>query len=393
MAYLIEQINRKMARYVRDRRRAGKTAFAFEGGRRSGKTFFVCQFLLTRAYKGELVNVASMTKEQGRLGAFADCKTIINDCPTLRAVFTCIESPREIRCASGGRLFFNSYADAETAKGVACDWLYINEANNFTKQQVTDLRANVRKGWLIDYNPNSRFWVEDYFADDEICRTTWKDNPYLTAAQLEYFDELKRNAERPDASPLDVRNYRVYYLGEYAEISGKIFTPDAIRIEAAPPNVLRHFCIFCDPSALCGADWFACVLSAQDTEGHIWVLDVYSTNTGDRYNIAAKVREWLAEYDVKGNFWVETNGFIGQDFYNYCQNSGLPVMAWYSRGNKYDRILGHFQDIRERVRFVERPQLAEFVQQILTFDRGCEHDDNVDAVATTCDLQLSGLLD
>lgn len=393
MAYLIEQINRKMAAYLRDRRRRGCTSFAFEGGRRSGKTFFICQFLLTRAYKGELVNVASMTKEQGRLGAFADCKTIINDCPTLRAVFDCYESPREIRCKSGGRIFFNSYADAETAKGVACDWLYINEANNFSKQQVTDLRANARKGWLIDYNPNERFWVGDYFEEADICRTTWKDNPFLTAAQVSYFEELKRNAERPDASPLDIRNYRVYYLGEYSELTGRIFTPDALRIEAAPPSILKHFCVYCDPSALCGADFFACVLSAEDMDGRVWILDTYSPNTGDRYDIVNKVREWLAKYDVKENFWVETNGYIGQEFFRYCQNSGLPVMAWTAHGNKFDRIVGHYQDIREKMRFVESPTLSSFLEQVLQFDRNCEHDDNADALATTYDLHASGFLD
>jgi hypothetical protein len=39
--YLIEQVNPKYAAYLADRRRQGKTSFAFRGGRRSGKTFFL----------------------------------------------------------------------------------------------------------------------------------------------------------------------------------------------------------------------------------------------------------------------------------------------------------------------------------------------------------------
>ncbi|MBR0335199.1 MAG: phage terminase large subunit, partial [Bacteroidales bacterium] len=165
--YLLEQVNPKYAKYLSERRRAGCTSFAFRGGRRSGKTFFISQFLTTRAYKGEIVNVAAMTNTQGRLGAYADFENIITDHPTLSATFECLKSPLEIRNrANGGKIIFNSYQNSGTAKGVACDWLFINEANYFSKLQISDLRANVRKGWIIDYNPNEQFWESDYFAED-----------------------------------------------------------------------------------------------------------------------------------------------------------------------------------------------------------------------------------
>lgn len=388
MSYLIEQVNPVIDRYITDRRKAGKHMFALCGGRRSGKTFAVCQFLLLRLYNyGEVVNVASMTAEQGRLGAYADMSTIVKDCPTLEAYLECVQSPREIRnTAKGGRVIFNSYANSETAKGIACDWLFVNEANNFTKQQVVDLMANVRKGIFFDYNPNIEFWIDDFFEPEEICRTTWKDNPFLTEVQLEYFAQLKRDAEKPAASAVDIRNYNVYYLGQYSELRGQIFTPDNLRFCDEVPSGLHDFRVFCDPSALRGADWFACVLSAKDDAGVVYIVDTFSTNTGSREMICKKLREWCGSYD-RVEVYIETNGIIGLDFFDFAYNSGLPVTPWTSRGNKFERIVGNFQNITKNVIFVRTPLLPDFLAQVYDFDTKCEHDDNIDAISSSYNLQ------
>ena len=67
--YLISQVNEKIASYFRSRMEAGEHSFCLKGGRRSGKTFSVAQLLTGLAYGGDVVNVASMTQSQGRLGA------------------------------------------------------------------------------------------------------------------------------------------------------------------------------------------------------------------------------------------------------------------------------------------------------------------------------------
>ena len=376
--YYIEQINSKYAAYLANRRKAGCTSFAFRGGRRSGKTFFVAQFLTTRAYKGEVVNVASMTATQGRLGAYADFVTIINNHPTLRDVFDCLQSPLEIRNKmNGGKIIFNSYKDSDTAKGVACDWLFINEANKFTKLQVSDLRANVRKGWLIDYNPNARFWESDFFGNDDICDSTWKDNPFLSKAQLEWFEEIKQNAEKPEASAMDKWLYEVYYCGRYSELDGAIFTRSNIQItDELPP--LMHYAIFADPSDLRGADYFACVLVGTDG-ANMYVVDVFSPNEGTDLIVLDKFKEWCKRYNVE-TILVETNGSIGMRFYEYARNSDVDVQRWWSKGNKFERITANYQDIISRVKFYNTAEVRAFLEQVYAFDKKCEHDDNIDAV-------------
>lgn len=379
----------KISDYIKRRNKEGASTFILRGGRRSGKTYGILTYLLLYCvtHPKTVVNVASMTSEQGRLGAYADACNIIDGMPQTFAGVEVLSSPREVRFANGSRMHFNSYAVSERAKGIACDYLFMNEANNFSQQQYTDLVANVRKGTFLDFNPNVLFWVNDIFDDSEICDTTWKDNQYLTKAQLEYFDNLKRMAERPDATDLDRRNYSVYYLGEYAEISGTIFTAGNIKFVDEMPQGLRHFAVFCDPSALRGADWFACVLSATDKDGNVYVVETFSVNVGSRELVARKILDWCKSYDVGERVYVETNGIIGIDFYDFCANSGLPCQGWYSKGNKFERILANYQNFVDCIRFVESEANRKYVQQIYDFSKNCEHDDNVDAVNSSYNLQ------
>ena len=373
--------------YIAKRIREKKPTFVLCGGRRSGKTYAVLNFLLAkcRAYPSNIVNIASMTAEQGRLGAYADCNNIIKANPSVYSNCIVLRSPREVRFANGSVMFFNSYADSETAKGIACDDLFINEANNFSLQQYTDLRANVREFTFLDYNPNIRFWVDEIFEPSEICRTTWKDNPFLTPSQLEYFADLKKMAERPEATSVDRRNYSVYYLGEYADIDGAIFTRANIRTEATLPH-LRNFQVFCDPSALRGADYFAACISATDDNGRVWIVDTFSVNSGTREAVTRRLMEWCKAWDIR-RVYIETNGLVGIDFYEFADNSGLPVEGWYSRGNKYQRIVDNYQNLTTQLVVLDTPENRAFLEQVYTFAEKCEHDDNVDALNSSFNLQ------
>lgn len=383
----------KIDKYIGDRVKRGCTAMVLRGGRRSGKTFAILRFLMLwcEGYPGTVVNVASMTSEQGRLGAYADCVTIIGLAPTLFADVEVLSSPRELRFANGSRIHFNQYKNTETAKGIACDWLFINEANNFTKQHYVDLMANVRRGVFLDYNPNVKFWVDDFFTDADICDSTWQDNPYLTRAQLEYFETLKQQAEREDATAVDRRNYSVYYLGKYSELQGTIFTEDVIRFGRIEVEKLHHFAIFCDPSALRGNDWFACCLTAIDDDGNVWLVDSRSSNVGSRAEVCKWLRDWCAEYDVT-QVYIETNGIIGQDFYDYAFNSGLNVAGWYSHGNKFERIIANYQNLRERVRVLDTERNREYMEQVWDFAEKMpsdKHDDNIDALNSSYTMQTT----
>ena len=374
----------KVEAYIAKRLAEGASTFVFCGGRRSGKTYGILTFfLLLGAIERIVVNIATMTQEQGRLGSHADAKDIIRQHPATFGNYEVLESPREIRNKkTGTRIFFNSYADSETAKGVACDYLFLNEANKFSKQQYIDLAVNARRGIFIDYNPTKRFWIDDFVKECDICHTTPFDNPYLPKVQLDYFRTLETLGTRDNATEVDIYNYKVQVLGEYYELSGDIFTRDNIHF-GTPSEPLQRYIIFCDPSALRGADYFACVLSATDGT-KTWVVDTHSVNAGTQYDVCKVLEEWCKSYDV-GAIYIETNGLQGIEFYEFANNSLPYVQGWNSKGKKEERILAKYNAITADVLFVDNDNNRAFVQQIYEFSvhPKCEHDDNVDALAST----------
>lgn len=394
-------MNAKIVRYLEQRR----SLMGLQGARRAGKTYTIMQWLLLNAYNdGDVCVIASMTNEQGRRGAYEDMQTILRSWGVFGELFKVNKSPRRMEClrnntTSGhaGAFEFASFDDPETAKGTACDWVFLNEANKFTYQQYLDLAANARKGVICDYNPNQHFWIENELAPKEVLKCSWQDNrKHLTQAQIDWFEKLKANALRDGATAADWYYYSVYYLNEYSELAGDIFTPQIIRKckpDDVPWSELKNTVVFGDPSALCGADWFSLTLSATGPDGTIYILDADSTNEGCKAERCAAIERMLGRLDGVRVF-IESNGYIGQQFIEYargenpneCPPRVLPVEGWCSRGDKFERILAQYETIRDRVVFVEQPRLAEYLTQVYEFARKCPHDDNIDNVASVCRL-------
>lgn len=379
---------KRIYRHLEKNKRAGVHLTALQGARRAAKTYTTCQFLLVQMLtEGDECIIASMTDAQSRKGAYADCKTILRTMPEgVSQYFEVFKSPRRIECQTtidgkSGWMEFASFADPETAKGGACDWVFINEANKFTKQQYLDLAANARKGVIIDYNPNQHFWVEELDVEPLQCHW-WYNRQHLTQAQLDWFAQLKAAVERPEATEADWFYYLVYYRGEYASISGDIFTPANIHIadrSAVPWSELKNPLVFCDPSALRGADFFPAVLTAVDSKGDMWVLEMTSFNNISKEERLRDIVRMAASMD-RVKIFVEINGLVGIEFHDFCKASKVPVVGWCSRGNKFDRIVSHYQELTHNVHFVDTANTKSFLAQVYDFGEKCEHDDNIDAV-------------
>lgn len=385
---LVEHINDKHAAAFMEAYNAGHRRFDFMGGRRSGKSYFIEQFLLSRVVSGKVVNVATMTDTQGRLGAYADVCDILHDSPNFASLVEVTKSPKEVRQINGtGRMFFNSYMSGERAKGIACDWLWMNEANNFTEQQFIDLSASARCGVICDRNPNSECWTDrNGFV---LLHSDWTYNAEnLTDEQIAWFEQLKAKAEAEEATQADMAFYKMYYLGEYAEITGAIFTPANLRKEAVDLNGLSGYFIYADPSAMCGADFFAMVLAAV-RDGILYIVDVWSKNVGSRADVAEQMAVWCNSYDVRGIF-IEGNGLTGKNYYEE-QRASFPNMRPYTNtDNKHGRILGNYEALCSRVVFNEdAPGMAEFLAQCYEYEGKNStktHDDNIDAVNSAYEI-------
>ena len=384
MRYSIEymKINSKIADYIRQRKKAGKTVCIIYGGRRSTKTYTIMQYLILRAYNEHMtILVAGMTVPQLREGAYQDAKDIIFNEPALIQSFEIHTSPMEVVCKhNGSRIVFSSFDDPQKAKGFSCNLLFINEANMFSYDQFVNISVNCREMTFVDFNPVKKFWIHDLYPEEEMLKLTYKDNPFLTPAQLEYFEQLKRQAEKPDATQMDIYQYKVQCLGEYCNLDGEIFNKGNIRFVNVYPE-LHNLTIFGDPSALRGADYFALCLGGLDKDNDLYVIDTYSINTGTPDMVISKLYEWESNYDVR-NCFIETNGIIGTVFLEQLQKDhrDLHPTYWFSRENKFDRIVSNYQNLTNHTHILDTPQNNLFMEQVYDFSKKCEHDDNPDAL-------------
>lgn len=385
------KINKKIADYIKQRKRNGKKTFLIMGSRRSGKTYTISQYLVLKAYNRKTtINVAGITMEQLRNGVYSDMKEIIESEPCLSAVFEFFTSPREIRNkVNGSRISFNSYQNPETAKGFKCDYLYMNELNNFSKEQYYALTPNVREGFFGDWNPTKHFYIEDLYAPDEILHTTWKDNPFLTDLQKEYFHNLKRAAEKVGASSVDIWAYKVNYLGEYSnDLAGEIFKADNINIIETLPEKTKSYKVFIDPSSLRGSDYTAATLSCVDDEMNYYIIDSLLQNKGTYEEVGNKLVEWEKSYGPL-RIYVETNGYVGIEFFEFLRRNykRLSIQGWCSKGNKFERIISQYGNITRHTYFLNFPGLQNCLDMMYDFGEKCDFDDYPDCLASTILMQ------
>jgi phage terminase large subunit len=134
-----------------------------------------------------------------------------------------IKSPFSVKI-DNAEILFRSFKDEDDAKSAERDFLYINECNHIPYDIVQQLVIRTRVMSFFDFNPTKHFWIDEYVNDSNIIHTTFKDNPFLSDAQLENFERIKERAMRPNASAYDKYLYSVYYLGEYGDMAGNVFS-------------------------------------------------------------------------------------------------------------------------------------------------------------------------
>lgn len=377
--------NRKVFEYLERGVSRGQVPLVVYGGRRAGKSYAIAQWLLLRVFNyGEQVLVVSITDAQGREGIYSDMCEI---CVEFGNYFEIHKTPREILCTFKrggkiGRVRFSSFDKTDKAKGGAVDWVFMNEANLLSYQHYIDVSVNARRGVILDFNPPWR-WVSDLVSPSECLQMTWEDNrSHLTSAQIAWFEDIKARAERVNATAADVYFYRVNYLGEEAELSDGIFTPSNLNTTSAVPDMsrMRKMIVCCDPSALCGNDYFACICGGIDEDGVVWVFDTFSKNACSEEEVLSVVGAWCGRYDVSG-VYVETNGLPGVSFYKMVRRSGMPARPVHSSVGKFERITANYHGLLD-VRLCEHDGASVFLSQIWRFSKSVDHDDNIDALNT-----------
>ena len=246
-----------------------------KGGTRSGKTWSLLQLCATLATScdGMLISVVGETLPFLKRGVIRDFRSMMGgawngdkwNATDLVYSFD-----------NGSQIEFFSADNEGKVHGSARDVLFINECYFVDWEIYRQLEVRTRALIFLDYNPRSRFWVDDNILgkpDVALIHSTYKDNPFLTDRQRQAIEAYKD----------DENWWRVYGLGEIGSVEGLIYTRWA-TVPEMPSTFKREF--YCidfgftnDPTS---------ILRVRLSGGELWVEELaYRTAmlNGDIVNV------------------------------------------------------------------------------------------------------------
>lgn len=191
-----------------------------QGSRRSGKTTntFLFMYVLSRITRNQKYSILTYQSPQ--------LNNTIQDFEnaTGYSIRQSMKYGKVYVDDRGNKFSFEHCDDRSKALGNQCDLLFMNESTNIPEDIADAYMLGCTQKVILNFNPIHHGWQEKYINENNLLITTWKDNDYLTDAHKSYFLDLKKRYESPTATPLDKFNYEVFYLGQYSNISGSIFT-------------------------------------------------------------------------------------------------------------------------------------------------------------------------
>ena len=218
----------EIARAFRD----GLRGVDSRGGTRSTKTYSALQFLVVLAVgskRKRVISVVSETLPHLKKGAIRDFEEILQNekliAGALRDDPRWNATDRIFSFESGTIIEFFSADSPGKVHGPSRDILFINEGQNIRWETANQLMIRTREFVIVDYNPTHEFWAHSELGPDPRFRqivSTYKDNRFLTAAQIEDIEKGKKNANW----------WRVYGLGQTGQLEGVIY--DFEQIDEMP---------------------------------------------------------------------------------------------------------------------------------------------------------------
>lgn len=239
----------------------GNNVIVNKGGTRSGKTWSLLQLCYTIAelWQGVVISVVGETIPFLKRGAIRDFRTMMGavwDANNWNA------SDKVYTLPNGSQIEFFSADNESKVHGSARDVLFINECYFVPYEIYRQLAVRTRKRIMLDYNPRSRFWVDEYLIGKDnvaLIHSTYKDNPHLTPMQVAQIE----------SNQSDSNWWRVYGLGETGSVEGLVYTNWQIS-QSYPTDYKREFiCIDFgftnDPTA---------ILRVRLSGGELWVDEI-----------------------------------------------------------------------------------------------------------------------
>jgi len=179
-----------------------------QGGSRSSKTYSICQLILWYAltHKNKRISVARKTGPALFASVYRDFVHILQELE----IYDFIKhnkSSGSFSFPNGCTVQFFSIDDQQKLRGRKHDFVFLNEANEITREEFTQINMRTSGKIILDWNPSDPWsWVIELQKDPKaiLIHSTYKDNPFLE-------DEIVREIE--NLINTDETYYQIYALG------------------------------------------------------------------------------------------------------------------------------------------------------------------------------------
>ena len=189
-----------------------------QGGTRSSKTYSLCQLFIIKALQetGKTFTIVRKTLPALKGTAYRDVISILKELDLYLEEY---HNKSELSYRLNDNLIeFISVDQPQKIRGRKRNYLWLNEANELTYEDWTQLILRTTEQIYLDYNPSDPYsWIYEKVITRDDCtfiKSTYLANPFLDEDTVAEIERLK---------DLDPDYWRVYGLGEIGTVQTMIF--------------------------------------------------------------------------------------------------------------------------------------------------------------------------
>lgn len=243
-----------------------ETVFVIRGGQGASKTVSIIE-LLIQSLLASTKEISVISSELSKMK-----RTVIRDYKKIAKDWGVLENGLYNKSESKHELDNDSYIDflgadvTDVGKGFRRDIIYINEADKMDIDTAVQFISRA-KLTIIDYNPDSLFWGDDYINENNFITLTFEDNEFLSQSEVDSILDYKTKGFHNPTLPFEQlfkeeniksnywsNKWKVYGLGMVGNLDGVVFDNwqqiDSIPEDARLLGIGMDFGYSNDPTAI-----------------------------------------------------------------------------------------------------------------------------------------------
>lgn len=206
---------------IDDAYRAGDRGILLPGGTRSTKTISALQWIIIYCLSntGKDIAICRDTMANLKRTTLRDFEALCYGFKGFPAMYPHLHvNKSDWTCNINGNTiyFFGLKDDPMRVYGFESDIFFINEVVSTYKNTFDQLEQRCREFWILDCNPSEpQSWVYQLPLRFDVreFRTTYKDNPFLGAAQIRKIESYEPTEYNKEQGTADPRKWAIYGQG------------------------------------------------------------------------------------------------------------------------------------------------------------------------------------